>query len=193
MSRLEAFKRLTPIAYKVAYRYRRKLPSYISTDDLVNVALMGVWEAVTRRYENGLGPMIALASLRAQGAVIDYLRTLDWSSRRMRSNGTPATMLYLGEHDLDLNYAESAAYLRTPEDEAAENQIESRKSAALEEALAKLSDRTRYIIRRLLAGEPHVVVAAELNVSAPRISQILTETLPKLKNDVQRALSRTNV
>ena len=54
MSRQEAFKKLAPIAHRIAQRYIRKIPAHERTDDLVNVALMGVWEAVTRRYKDGV-------------------------------------------------------------------------------------------------------------------------------------------
>jgi len=192
MSRQKAFEQLSPIAHKIARSYRRKVPPHVGTDDLVNVALMGVWEAVTRRYSHGLQAMTALAHIRARGSIIDYLRARDWSSRHARRSGKPAGILYFNDfsHDQAGDGFELAAIklLTTPEDEAIENQEDARKAAVLEEALQTLSARDQYIMRKLLAGTAQVELARELTVSAPRISQVFYRSLPRLKAYVKRAL-----
>jgi RNA polymerase sigma factor (sigma-70 family) len=189
MSRLEAFKQLTPIAYRIAHSYKRRLPLHEHTDDLVNVALMGVWEAVLRRHNDSMESLTALAVIRAQGAIIDYLRSKDWATRHSRKIGKPAKMLYLHEDSLSESFIPSLVTSTTPEDEAVDNQASAQRSQALELGLAALGARERYIVRRLLAGAAQVEIAKELKVSGPRISQILTRALPKLKAVVRQALS----
>jgi RNA polymerase sigma factor (sigma-70 family) len=185
MSRQAAFKQLMPIAYTVARKYQRKIPRHECTDDLVNVALMGVWEAVTRRYKDGTQAMTALAYIRANGSVADYLRTRDWTTRHSRKLGKETKMVYMEAYEEWTDVHKALLTRVTPEDEAAENQVNARKGKALEAALATLSARDRYVVRRLLAGVPQVTIAAELKVSEPRISQILFRVLPKLKSHVK--------
>src|SRR6478609_4575859 len=191
MSRQEAFKKLAPIAHRIAQRYIRKIPAHELTYDLVNVALMGVWEAVTRRYKDGVPAMTALATIRAQGAVIDYLRARDWATRHSRKIGNPAKMLYIGEHEESGGFTFTAREQRiTPEDEADANQTVRQRNIALEEALALLSAKDRYVMRRLLSGVAQKDVAAELGLSAPRISQIMQAAIPRLQAHVSRVLRR---
>lgn len=193
MSRQKAFEQLAPIAHKIARRYRSKIPPHVGTDDLVNVALVGVWEAVTRRYSHGLQAMTALAHIRAQGSIIDYLRARDWSSRRARKAGEAVTIVYFDDFKVDLdnpNLGQSVLHsFVTPEDELIDSQDKGRRAAVLEGALNTLSARDQYIMRKLLAGTAQVEVARELNVSAPRISQVFYRSLPRLKAYVKRALS----
>ncbi len=189
MSRQEAFKRLMPIAHAVARKYQRRIPLHECTDDLVNVALMGVWEAVSRRYKDGVRAMTALAYIRANGSVVDYLRARDWATRHSRRIGNAAKVIYLDAYE-EWTEAHMALLTKvTPEDEAAESQVSVRKNKALEAAIATLAERDRYVVRRLLAGVSQVAVAAELKVSEPRISQILYRALPKLKAHVKASSS----
>lgn len=174
-----------PIAHAVARKYQRRIPLHECTDDLVNVALMGVWEAVTRRYKDGVRAMTALAYIRANGSVVDYLRARDWATRYSRKMGRETKMVYMDAYE-EWTEAHIALLLRvTPEDEAAERQTSERKNKALEEALATLEARDRYVVRRLLAGVSQVAIASELKVSEPRISQILSRVLPKLRAHVK--------
>ena len=186
MSRQEAFKQLSPIAYKIARSFKRKVPRHIEFDDLLNVALLGVWEIVSRKYDQGLQAMTYLAHVRAKGAIIDYLRSRDWSSRYARKHGRSPTIVYVEDGVKDF---ELSAFINgtTPEDRAADTQIDLRKKAVLEEALALLQSRDAYVMRKLLAGTPQVMIAKELKLSGPRMSQILHKVLPQLKAYVKRA------
>lgn len=199
MSRQEAFEQLAPIAHRIVRRYKRKLPIHMRTDDLLNVALMGVWTAVNRYYAKGMQVMTAVAALRANGAVVDYLRTRDWATKYSRKIGNPVTMTYIEDYaskHSSVDYTEpntgfmltALKQLHTPEDEAAENQIARRRNAALEDALLLLDDRDRYVMRQLLKGVSQAEVATKLKVSAPRISQIVQRVTPRLRAHVSRVL-----
>ena len=191
MSRQEAFEKLAPIAHRAAQRYKRRLPPHACTDDLLNVALMGVWEAVTRRYDKGVQAMTALAIIRAQGAIVDFLRARDWTSRKMRRDGEAHALLSIDVRNSTFAPPyEVLIQRRTPEDEAAENQLAHRKEVALEAALQLLCARERYIVRRLLTGVKQADLANELNVSAARISQIMSKVLPVLKLSIKGASRR---
>lgn len=190
MSRQEAFKQLTHIAHRAAAKYRYRLPPHECTEDLVNVALMGVWEAVDRRYEQGIRAMTSLAFIRAYGAIADYLRQRDWATRYTRKLGRPHTMAYLDSYEEGKAPVLSAMVVTTtPEDEAAANQVNGRKAIALEAALEALKAGDRYIVRRLLAGAKQIEIARELEVSGARISQILAEVLPLIKKSIKAASS----
>ena len=73
-------------ARRIAMRVARRVPTWMSSDDLVAAALLGLTEAA-ERYDSERGePFIAFAEKRIRGAVLDELRSRDMYSRRARSD-----------------------------------------------------------------------------------------------------------
>jgi RNA polymerase sigma factor FliA len=81
-----SYERYMPIVRRIAMRMVRKLPREVALDDLLGAGWVGLAEALRR-----CGPDMpeheieAYASHRIRGAILDYLRSLDPMSRKMRN------------------------------------------------------------------------------------------------------------
>ena len=65
-------------------RFARRVPSHISEDDIRGAAYVGLLEAA-EKFDDSLGwKFRTFASPRVKGAILDYLRALDWVPRTTR-------------------------------------------------------------------------------------------------------------
>ena len=72
------------MARRIALRVARRTPSWLSDEDLLAAAMVGLAEAA-ERYDEGRGePFVAFAEKRIRGAVLDELRRGDVLPRRAR-------------------------------------------------------------------------------------------------------------
>jgi RNA polymerase sigma factor for flagellar operon FliA len=72
------------MAKRIALRVARNVPDWLSRDDLVATAMVGLTEAA-ERYDDTRGePFVAFAERRVRGAVLDELRRGDILPRRAR-------------------------------------------------------------------------------------------------------------
>ncbi|MBN2082977.1 FliA/WhiG family RNA polymerase sigma factor [bacterium] len=77
------------IAYRhlVDYQVQRllvDLPASVDRDDLVSEACIGLIDAINRYDPNKQVKFETYASIRIRGAIVDYLRKLDWAPRSLR-------------------------------------------------------------------------------------------------------------
>ena len=76
----------SPLVRRLAHHMMAKLPPSIQVDDLIQVGLIGLSEALTR-YESTHGVQFeTFATQRIRGAMIDELRENDWMPRSSRKN-----------------------------------------------------------------------------------------------------------
>ncbi|QKO23704.1 RNA polymerase sigma factor FliA [Rhodoferax sp. BAB1] len=76
----------SPLVRRLAHHMMAKLPPSIQVDDLIQVGLIGLSEALTR-YEASQGVQFeTFATQRIRGAMIDELRENDWMSRGSRKS-----------------------------------------------------------------------------------------------------------
>ncbi|MEK9952939.1 MAG: RNA polymerase sigma factor FliA [Curvibacter sp.] len=76
----------SPLVRRLAHHMMAKLPPSIQVDDLIQVGLIGLSEALTR-YEAAQGVQFeTFATQRIRGAMIDELRENDWMSRGSRKS-----------------------------------------------------------------------------------------------------------
>jgi RNA polymerase sigma factor for flagellar operon FliA len=106
-----------PLVRRLAHHMMAKLPASVEVDDLIQVGLIGLSEALTR-FEASQGVQFeTFASQRIRGAMLDELRENDWMSRGSRKSqkDIEAAMRRL-EHRLGRSPAESeiAAELGMP-------------------------------------------------------------------------------
>ena len=73
------------VAKRIALRVARRVPDWISVDDLVAAGMMGLAEAADRYDEDRGEPFVAFAEKRIRGAVLDELRRGDIMPRRVRT------------------------------------------------------------------------------------------------------------
>ena len=75
-----------PLVRRLAHHMMAKLPANVEVDDLIQVGLIGLSEALSR-YEPAQGVQFeTFATQRIRGAMIDELRGNDWMSRGSRKS-----------------------------------------------------------------------------------------------------------
>jgi len=75
-----------PLVHKLAHHMMAKLPANVQVDDLIQVGLIGLSEALSR-FESTQGVQFeTFATQRIRGAMLDELRDNDWVSRGTRKN-----------------------------------------------------------------------------------------------------------
>jgi RNA polymerase sigma factor for flagellar operon FliA len=75
-----------PLVRKLAHHMMAKLPANVQVDDLIQVGLIGLSEALTR-FEASQGVQFeTFATQRIRGAMLDELRENDWVSRSTRKS-----------------------------------------------------------------------------------------------------------
>jgi len=75
-----------PLVRRLAHHMMAKLPANVQVDDLIQVGLMGLSDALSR-YEAGQGAQFeTFATQRIRGAMLDELRENDWMSRGSRKS-----------------------------------------------------------------------------------------------------------
>ncbi|MFZ5479002.1 MAG: sigma-70 family RNA polymerase sigma factor [Myxococcota bacterium] len=73
-----------PLVRMIATRMVRRFPSHIEVEELINIGMLGLIDAIDR-FEPGRGvPFKAYAEIRIRGAIVDALREADWIPRSVR-------------------------------------------------------------------------------------------------------------
>lgn len=86
LDREALIKQYSPLVRRLAYHMMVKLPPSIQVDDLIQVGLIGLSEALSR-YEATQGVQFeTFATQRIRGAMLDELRENDWMSRGSRKS-----------------------------------------------------------------------------------------------------------
>ena len=79
------YERYTPLVRRIAMKTVRSLPASVTLDDLLSAGWIGLAEALQRRTPTMDEEQFeAYASHRVQGAILDYLRSLDPLTRKLR-------------------------------------------------------------------------------------------------------------
>lgn len=75
-----------PLVHRLAHHMMAKLPANVEVDDLIQVGMIGLSEALSR-FEATQGVQFeTFATQRIRGAMIDELRDNDWASRSTRKS-----------------------------------------------------------------------------------------------------------
>lgn len=84
LDRNALIKQYQPLVRKLAHHMMAKLPPSVEVDDLIQVGLIGLSDALTR-FEASQGVQFeTFATQRIRGAMLDELRGNDWMSRSSR-------------------------------------------------------------------------------------------------------------
>lgn len=76
-----------PIVRYLARRIHERLPQHVEMEDLVSAGVVGLMDAFTKFDPNKKVQFRSYAQFRIRGAILDSLRTLDWSPRDLRRKG----------------------------------------------------------------------------------------------------------
>lgn len=68
----------------IACRMVRRLPSNVDVDEMINVGMVGLIDAIDRFDPARAVPFKAYAEIRVRGAIVDALRDADWVPRSVR-------------------------------------------------------------------------------------------------------------
>lgn len=76
-----------PVVRYIARRIHERLPQHVEMDDLVSAGMVGLLDAFNK-FDTGKNVQFrSYAQFRIRGAILDSLRTLDWSPRDLRRKG----------------------------------------------------------------------------------------------------------
>jgi RNA polymerase sigma factor for flagellar operon FliA len=76
-----------PIVEFIARRIHKRLPQHVAIEDLYSAGVLGLLDAFSRYDPSKKVLFRTYAQFRIRGAVLDSLRTLDWSPRELRRRG----------------------------------------------------------------------------------------------------------
>jgi RNA polymerase sigma factor for flagellar operon FliA len=175
-----------PLVHQVVGRLLRKLPPNVLRDDLAAAGAFGLIDALRKSVDRG--PAFDwYARIRIRGAVVDELRSQDWLTRRARTrvakaqaHGEARGATVVGFDDLPESQAQAFAdeSVASPQD-----QVEQRMNrAALEQAVRLLPEREANIVMwHYFEGVAFKAIAARLGVSEPRVSQLHSRAMGRLR------------
>jgi RNA polymerase sigma factor for flagellar operon FliA len=174
-----------PLVRQIVARFLRRLPPNVLRDDLISAGTYGLIDALRK---SDRGPTFEwYARVRIRGAILDELRAQDWLTRRARSrlsaqveDGRAPLSGIVGMDDLSETSRNGLRDDSTPSPlEAAE---ESADRAALALAMGRLLQRERLILTlHYFQGVQLKAIAAQLGVSEPRVSQLHSRAMAKLR------------
>lgn len=84
MTREEIILKHAPMVKYVANRISMKLPQSVDVDDLIQVGILGLIDAVSRFDPQRGIKFQTFAEFRVRGAILDELRSIDWVPRAVR-------------------------------------------------------------------------------------------------------------
>jgi RNA polymerase sigma factor FliA len=76
-----------PTVRFLARRIHERLPQHVDIEDLVSAGVVGLMDAFSKFDPNKKVQFRSYAQFRIRGAILDSLRTLDWSPRELRRKG----------------------------------------------------------------------------------------------------------
>ena len=76
-----------PTVRYIARRIHERLPQHVDLEDLVSAGVIGLMDAYDKFDHGKRVQFKSYAQFRIRGAILDSLRTLDWSPRELRRKG----------------------------------------------------------------------------------------------------------
>jgi len=73
---------------KIALSMSRRFPSYVDVEDLIQIGVIGLIDAIDRYRSDKFPTFESYARIRIQGAILDDRRSQDWTPRSVRDRAT---------------------------------------------------------------------------------------------------------
>jgi RNA polymerase sigma factor for flagellar operon FliA len=178
-----------PVVHEVVGTMLPRLPPNVLRDDLVAAGTFGLLDALRRQTGTARGATFGwYARVRVQGAIIDELRAQDWLSRGARSRCVAEARtcaMIVGIEDLAEEHR-AFADERAPTPEA--NALRNSEARVIAQAIARLPVRERKIIdAHYFGGRQLRAIARDLGVSEPRVSQLRSRAVARLREYLSEA------
>ncbi|MEO8181049.1 MAG: sigma-70 family RNA polymerase sigma factor [Deltaproteobacteria bacterium] len=181
---------------QIAGGFQRKLPRNVLRDDLIAAGMSGLWDAVRKHGHEQTENFDWYVRVRIRGAILDELRAQDWLPRRARAAAAeaaqaagkrPCTPVVLRFDDV--SETEQARCLTAGESCNTEKTVEARLvKATLTRAMDQLPERERRIVSmHYFRGVKFKDLGEMLGVSEPRISQLHSRAMTRLKGILESA------
>ncbi len=187
----------TPLVRQIAGGFQRKLPRNVLRDDLLAAGMSGLWDAVRKQVEQPSDRFDYYVRVRIRGAILDELRAQDWLPRRARAaaaeaqeNGNHARAVAPAVVRFDdVSEWEQGRCLATDESSNSEAAVAAK---FIKESLARAVDqlpmRERHIVAaHYFRGVKFKDLGTELGVSEPRISQLHSRAMQRLRDLMESA------
>jgi RNA polymerase sigma factor for flagellar operon FliA len=191
----ELLARYSSLVRQIAGGFQRRLPRSVLREDLVAAGMSGLWDAIRRHAEKPGDSFDWYVRVRIRGAILDELRAQDWLPRRARAAAAEAneagdmsvTAPSVVRFD-DVSEWEQNRSLTAPESNS-EAAVEAKfVRETLARAVEQLPERERHIVSaHYFQGVKFKDLGAELGVSEPRISQLHSRAMQRLKTLMNEA------
>jgi RNA polymerase sigma factor FliA len=177
----------TPLVRKIAGGFQRKLPRNVLREDLIAAGMSGLWDAIRRHPDGGDESFEWYVRVRIRGAILDELRAQDWLPRRARAaaEAHAGTDAYIPPPSVvridDVSEWEQNRCLADAS--SSESAVAAKfTQETLAKAVELLPERERHIVSsHYFRGVKFKDLGAELGVSEPRISQLHSRAIARLK------------
>ena len=184
-----------PLVRQIVGGFQRKLPRNVLRDDLIAAGMSGLWDAIRRQDGQCDDSFEWYVRVRIRGAILDELRAQDWLPRRARAAAAEAQES--GNTSLappsvvrleDVSEWEQGRALGSGEGTSSESAVHQKfVGEALARAVEQLPDRERHIVSmHYFKGIKFKDLGAQLGVSEPRISQLHSRAMKRLRALISR-------
>lgn len=181
----------TPLVRQIAGGFQRKLPRNVLREDLIAAGMSGLWDAVRRHADRPTDSFEWYVRVRIRGAILDELRAQDWLPRRARAAAAEAQEQGKTSHSVapavvrfdDVSEWEQSRCLATGDSSNSEVSVDAKFTReTLSRAVDQLPTRERHIVSsHYFRGVKFKDLGAELGVSEPRISQLHSRAMQRLR------------
>lgn len=179
----------TPIVRQIAGGFQRRLPRNVLREDLIAAGMSGLWDAIRRHADKPSESFEWYVRVRIRGAILDELRAQDWLPRRARAAAAeaqeqgqtarafaPAVVRF----DDVSEWEQNRCLATLASSEAAVDAKFTKETLA--RAVEQLPTRERHIVSaHYFRGVKFKDLGSELGVSEPRISQLHSRAMQRLK------------
>jgi RNA polymerase sigma factor for flagellar operon FliA len=180
---------------QIACGFQRRLPRNVLRDDLLAAGMSGLWDAIRRHGRERSDGFEWYVRVRVRGAILDELRAQDWLPRRARAaaaEADPASGRMLAPAVVrfdDVSEWEQSRCLSTNESASSEMSLDAKfVRENLTRAVQQLPERERHIVAsHYFQGIKFKDLGVELGVSEPRISQLHSRAMQRLKAIISAA------
>jgi len=179
-----------PLVRQIVGGFQRKLPRNVLRDDLIAAGMSGLWDAIRRQDGQCDDSFEWYVRVRIRGAILDELRAQDWLPRRARAAAAeaqesgntsiaPPSVVRLE----DVSEWEQGRALGSSEGSSSESAVHQKfVGEALARAVEQLPERERHIVSmHYFKGIKFKDLGAQLGVSEPRISQLHSRAMKRLR------------
>lgn len=179
----------TPLVRQIAGGFQRRLPRNVLREDLIAAGMSGLWDAIRRHADRPSESFEWYVRVRIRGAILDELRAQDWLPRRARAAAAEAQEQGQSSRSFapavvrfdDVSEWEQNRCLATlASSETAVDAKFTRETLA--RAVEQLPTRERHIVSaHYFRGVKFKDLGSELGVSEPRISQLHSRAMQRLR------------